>query len=163
MTPAGTLLFTRSDVAALLDLSECIEAVEDAFRMLGEGRIEPAGILGFPVADGGFHVKAAVLPRGSRRYFAAKINGNFANNAQRFALPTIQGTVMLADATNGTPLAVMDSGSITTLRTGAATAVAAKFLARHDATTERYPMQVTGQAHQIVAFHRAGSSHARAC
>jgi alanine dehydrogenase len=42
---------------------------------------------------------------------------------------------MLADASNGTPLAVMDSASITTLRTGAATAVAAKFLARDDART----------------------------
>ena len=42
---------------------------------------------------------------------------------------------MLADAANGTPLAVMDSGSVTALRTGAATAVAAKFLARPDART----------------------------
>ena len=42
---------------------------------------------------------------------------------------------MLADAGNGEPLAVMDSGSVTALRTGAATAVAAKFLARRDART----------------------------
>lgn len=42
---------------------------------------------------------------------------------------------MLADAANGTPLAVMDSASVTALRTGAATAVAAKFLARPDAST----------------------------
>ena len=40
---------------------------------------------------------------------------------------------MLADAEHGEPLAVMDSGSVTALRTGAATAVAAKFLARPDA------------------------------
>src|SRR5262245_10335673 len=92
------------------------------------------GYWGVPTEDGGFHIKAAGL-RGVQSYFAAKINGNFANNAQRFALPTIQGTVMLADASNGTPLAVMDSASITTLRTGAATAVAAKFLARNDPTT----------------------------
>ena len=42
---------------------------------------------------------------------------------------------MLADAGNGTPLAVIESGSVTALRTGAATAVAAKFLARPDART----------------------------
>jgi len=42
---------------------------------------------------------------------------------------------VLADAGNGTPLAVMDSASVTTLRTGAATAVAAKFLARRDSRT----------------------------
>src|SRR5439155_21246619 len=50
-------------------------------------------------------------------------------------LPTIQGTIVLADAANGTPLAIMDSGSVTALRTGAATAVAATFLARPDART----------------------------
>jgi alanine dehydrogenase len=133
VTLAGTLLFTRSDVAALLDLSECIEAVEDAFRLLGEGKIEPAGILGFPEADGGFHVKAGVLPRGARRYFAAKINGNFPDNPRRHGLPAIQGAVLLCDAGNGYPLAIFDSIEITIRRTGAATAVAAKHLAREDA------------------------------
>ena len=132
-TPSGTLLFTRSDVAALLDPSECIEAVEDAFRMLGEGKIEPAGILGFPGPEGGFHIKAGALPRGGRRYFAAKINGNFPANPRRHGLPAIQGAVLLCDAGNGYPLAILDSIEITILRTGAATAVAAKYLARQDA------------------------------
>jgi ornithine cyclodeaminase/alanine dehydrogenase len=48
-------------------------------------------------------------------------------------MPNIQGLVVLCDATNGYPLAVMDSIEITILRTGAATAVAAKHLARPDA------------------------------
>jgi alanine dehydrogenase len=91
-------------------------------------------VIGLPTEDGGFHIKVAGL-RGDPSYFAAKTNGNFPNNTRRFALPTIQGTVVLADAGNGTPLAVMDSASITMLRTGAATAVAAKFLARSDART----------------------------
>ena len=50
-------------------------------------------------------------------------------------LPTIQGIVVLADASTGTPLAMMESGAVTALRTGAATAVAAKYLARSDAQT----------------------------
>jgi len=57
------------------------------------------------------------------------VNGNFPANGQRFGLPTIQGVVFLADGRNGEPLAVMDSIEITVLRTGAATAVAAKHLA----------------------------------
>jgi ornithine cyclodeaminase/alanine dehydrogenase-like protein (mu-crystallin family) len=89
-------------------------------------------VVGLPTEDGGFHIKIAGL-RGERSYFAAKTNGNFPNNARRFSLPTIQGTVVLADAINGTPLAVIESGSITMLRTAAATAVAAKYLARSDA------------------------------
>lgn len=134
MNPRGTLLFTRSEVAALLDLDECIEAVEEAFRLLGQGRIEPARSLAFLGESGGFHIKAATLPRGPRRYFAAKLNGNFPGN-RRLGLPTIQGGVLLCDADNGYPLAIFDSIEITIRRTGAATAVAAKYLARDDART----------------------------
>ena len=56
----------------------------------------------------------------------------FRTTRERFGLPTIRGTVVLADAETGEPLAMMDSASVTALRTGAATAVAAKYLARPD-------------------------------
>jgi alanine dehydrogenase len=126
------LLLTRSDVAALLGLEECIAAVEHAFRLHGEGRTEPPGVLGHHTCDGGFHIKAASLELG-RKYFVAKTNGNFSRNPERFGLPAIQGLVLLCDAERGSPLALMDSIEITILRTGAATAVAAKHLARSDA------------------------------
>jgi alanine dehydrogenase len=128
---AGTLLLARADIAELLTLDECIAAVEDAFRQHGEGRTSAPKVLGMPATDGGFHIKAAMLGK-SAPYFAAKLNGNFFHNRQRFAMPNIQGLIVLCDATNGFPLAVMDSIEITILRTGAATAVAAKHLARPD-------------------------------
>jgi alanine dehydrogenase len=120
-----TLLLTRSDVRALLTFDDCIAAVEEAFRLRGIGVVPPAGILGMAVTGGGFHIKAAVL--GNR--FAAKVNGNFYGNPQR-GLPAIQGAIVLCDAGNGRLLAIMDSIEITIQRTGAATAVAAKVLAR---------------------------------
>jgi alanine dehydrogenase len=126
---AGTLLLARSDVAALLTLDDCIAAIEDAFRQHGLGRTLAPKVLGMHVAEGGFHIKAAL---GTRGYFAAKLNGNFPGNRGRFAMPNIQGLIILCDSTNGYPLAVMDSIEITILRTGAATAVAAKRLARPD-------------------------------
>src|SRR6185503_13010979 len=119
-----TLLLTRSDVAALLDLDTCISAVEAAFRLHGAGEAH-TGVLGVHVPGGGFHIKAGTLHL-ARHYFAAKTNANFPNNPSR-GLPTIQGVLFLADADAGTPLALIDSMEITTLRTGAATAVAAKF------------------------------------
>jgi alanine dehydrogenase len=126
------LILSRRDVLDLLALSDCIGAVEGAFRLHAEGRTFGPGVLAVHAADGSFHIKVAGLV-GERRYFAAKTNANFPGNPRRFGLPTIQGTVVLADATTGAPLAMMDSGSVTALRTGAATAVAAKFLARRDA------------------------------
>jgi alanine dehydrogenase len=65
-----------------------------------------------------------------RTYFAAKANANFFGNSGRFGLPNIQGVILLFDGETGYPLAIMDSIEITIRRTGAATAVAAKYLAR---------------------------------
>ena len=131
---SALLVLSRRDVLDLLTLPDCIAAVEQAFRLHAEGRTLGPGVLGVPAADGGFHIKAAGVV-GERRYFAAKTNANFPKNPERFGLPTIQGTIVLADASNGVPLAIIESGSVTALRTGAATAVAAKCLARCDART----------------------------
>ena len=122
-------ILSRRQVLELLGLRECIAAVESAFRLHVEGRTLGPGVLGVPAPRGGFHIKAAGLV-GPRSYFAAKTNANFPENPSRFGVPTIRGTVVLADAETGEPLAMMDSASVTALRTGAATAVAAKHLAR---------------------------------
>jgi alanine dehydrogenase len=127
-----TLVLTRGDVEALLGWDECIEAVEAAFRLHAEGRSLGPGVLGVRAPGGGFHIKAAGLPRG-RLYFAAKTNANFPENPRRHGLPAIQGVIVLCDAENGVPLAVMDSIEVTLRRTAAATAVAARLLARPDA------------------------------
>ncbi|HZI94425.1 MAG TPA: ornithine cyclodeaminase family protein [Patescibacteria group bacterium] len=129
--PRSTLLLARSDVRALLDLDECIAAVEEAFRLHAQGRTLPPGVLGVPSVDGGFHIKAAGLRLEPGR-FAVKCNGNFFHNTARHDMPNIQGLILLCDADNGYPLAVIDSIEITILRTGAATAVAAKYLSRPD-------------------------------
>ena len=131
MKSQGTLLLSRSEVAGLLSIEECIAAVERVFQLYGEGKTQPPGILGVHAHDGGFHIKAGLLDL-DRSFFAAKINANFPHNANRFGLPLIQGVIVLADGQNGYPLAIMDSMEITIQRTGAATAVAAKYLARPD-------------------------------
>jgi len=127
----SVLVLRRAEVAALLTLSECIAAVEDAFRRQAGGHAPPAAVLSVPAEGGGFHVKAAGL-RAGRAWFAAKVNGNFPGNPERFGLPTIQGVIVFCDAERGSPLAVLDSAEITVLRTAAATAVAARHLARSD-------------------------------
>ena len=127
----GTLLLTRSDVAALLTIDHYIASMEQAFRLYGEGKTNPPGILGVHALNGGFHIKAGVLDL-EQSFFAAKINANFPQNVSRFGLPLIQGVIVLCDAENGVPLALMDSIEITIQRTGAATAVAAKYLARKE-------------------------------
>jgi ornithine cyclodeaminase/alanine dehydrogenase-like protein (mu-crystallin family) len=130
---ADTLILCRSDITALVPLDDCIAAMEDAWRGQKEGTTAPSGVLGVHVPSGGFHVKTARLDRG-RRYFAAKLNANFPENRARHGLPTIQGVVSLFDGDDGRLLALLDSMEITRLRTGATTAVAAKYLSRPDAS-----------------------------
>jgi alanine dehydrogenase len=127
-----TLVFTRQQVARLLGMLECIEAVEQVFRAHAAGETIPPAVLAVHLPDGGFHIKTAGLT-GDRHLFAAKINANFPGNPDRHALPTIQGIILLFDTDTGQPLAVLDSIEITSRRTAAGTAVAAKYLARPDA------------------------------
>ncbi len=124
-----TLLLTASDVRRLLPIAEAIAAVEKGFRLHAAGESLAPAVLGVPASEGSFHVKAAGLSDPSAVYFAAKCNGNFPANPAERGLPTIQGVVVLCDATDGRLLAVMDSMEITALRTAAATAVAAGHLA----------------------------------
>jgi alanine dehydrogenase len=150
----GTLLLRRRDVASLLSIGECMTAVEQAFKLYGQGKATPPGMMGIHAKEGGFHIKAGVMDL-SREYFAAKINANFPHNMHRFGLPMIQGLVVLFDADNGYPLAVLDSSEITIKRTGAATAIAAKYLARPDATV----VTICGCGNQGAISLRALAGH----
>jgi ornithine cyclodeaminase/alanine dehydrogenase-like protein (mu-crystallin family) len=129
----GTLLLRRSDIEGLLSLRECIGAVENIFRLQGEGKIPTPGVLGVKALGGGLHVKAGLLPA-DRNYLVGKLNANFPGNYAHFGLPTIQGVVVMFDAKNGLPLAILDSIDVTIKRTAAASAVAAKYLARKNSS-----------------------------
>jgi len=125
----GTMLLRRTDVEDLLSLKDCISAVEEILRLQGEGEVPGSAILGVTAERGGLHVKAVLLP-GEKSYFVAKLNTNFPDNDPEFELPTIQGLILLCDTKNGAPLALLDSIDVTIKRTAAASAVAAKYLAR---------------------------------
>jgi len=128
-TTADLLLLSRSDVARLMDYAGYVDAVEAAFRAAIDGRAvaPPAAAIHLP--DGSFHAKGAAL-LGDAAAVAIKLNGNYPNNRAANGLPTVQGIIYLADAANGRPLAVMDSIEVTINRTGAATTLAARHLAR---------------------------------
>ncbi|MGZ9076241.1 MAG: ornithine cyclodeaminase family protein [Burkholderiaceae bacterium] len=152
MKNLDTLVLTRSDVEALLSPDASRAAVEEAFRVHGSGETPPPAVLGLATRGGGFHIKSGLL-RHHRHFFAAKVNGNFDGNAAR-GLARIQGVVVLSDGDTGVPLALLDSASITTLRTAAATAVAAQYFARPDAAIVTVcGCGVQGRA-QLVALMR---------
>lgn len=147
------LLLNRSDIAAVLTLDDCIAAVEAAFAAHGRGETFAPGLLHGDGIDGEFHIKAGGLRTPVPRY-ACKVNGGFFQNRTRHDLPAIQGLILLYDAATGVPLAVAESGLITRMRTGAATAVAVKHLARPDAAIVTLCGAGTQGAMQLQALAR---------
>lgn len=129
MNSTSSLLIARNEVASLLKIDACMNAVEAAFKMHAEGKATTPKVLGIHVSNGGFHIKAGVMNL-DQEYFVTKTNANFPDNQKNNGLPTIQGVVVVCDANNGKLLAVMDSMELTIVRTGAATGVAAKYLSR---------------------------------
>jgi len=129
-----SLILARTDIAALMRPADWLAAAETAFRAAGEGRAEAPPPLAIPGAQGVFHAKGAGL-RGARSYVALKLNANFPGNPQAHGLPTIQGAILLCDGGNGAVLAIMDSIEVTLRRTAAASALAARYLARADAAS----------------------------
>ncbi len=126
-----SLLLNKTDIRSLLALSECIEIVENAFRLHAEGNILKPDLLHVDSDEGEFHIKAGGIKL-DKIYFGLKSNSGFFQNKIKYGLPNIQGLILLFDGENGSPLAIFESGEITIQRTGAATAVAAKYLSRPD-------------------------------
>jgi ornithine cyclodeaminase/alanine dehydrogenase-like protein (mu-crystallin family) len=101
-----------------------MEALRDAYGALAHNRTDQGRSVGFMIDGGSIHVKSGLLP-GSHLAFASKVNVNLPDNPQRRGLPTIQGVVVVSDAKDGRPLAVMESITLTGIRTAATTALAA--------------------------------------
>jgi alanine dehydrogenase len=126
---SDTVILSRQDVANLLTINECMDAVEVAFRMFAEGKASPPKVLGIHTTNGGLHIKAGVMSL-NNHYIVAKMNSNFPDNPSKWNLPTIQGAIAVFNADNGVLLALMDSIEITIIRTGAATGIASKYLSK---------------------------------
>jgi ornithine cyclodeaminase/alanine dehydrogenase len=133
MSYSGTLLLSRRETAELMQFEDYLGAVEDAFRLHAEGKVIETGLLHADAREGEYHIKTGGLYL-ERPFFGVKANGGFFRNPERGTLPAIQGIIYLSDAATGYPLAIMDSVEITRQRTAAASALAAKHLARSDSS-----------------------------
>ena len=128
------LYLSQADVAAVgLSMAQIIEALEVAFREKGEGRVEmpPKPGIHPGAGDNFIHAMPAYIP--ALQSAGIKWVSGFPENQEK-GLPYITGLLILNDPETGLPLSVMDCVWITAMRTGAATAVAAKHLARPESS-----------------------------
>jgi ornithine cyclodeaminase/alanine dehydrogenase-like protein (mu-crystallin family) len=133
--PQNQLLYlSQADVETVgLTMAEIIEALELAFREKGEGRVEMPPKPGIHPGGGDnfIHAMPAYIP--ALRSAGVKWVSGFPDNYKR-GLPYITGLLILNDVETGLPLAVMDCIWITAMRTGAATAIGARYLARPESS-----------------------------
>jgi len=134
MNESKILYLARADVESVgLSMAEIISAVEDAFREKGAGNVEMPPKPGVHPGGGDnfIHAMPAYIP--ALRSAGVKWVSGYPENYKR-GLPYIAGLLIFNDVDTGLPLCVMDCGWITAMRTGAATAVAARYLARPESS-----------------------------
>ena len=131
MSTDKLLYLSQADVASAgPTMAEIVEALEQMFREKGKGRVEMPPKPGIHTRPDAFiHAMPAYIP--ALESAGIKWVSGYPENYKR-GLPYITGLLILNDPETGVPLAVMDCVWITAKRTGAATAVAAKYLARPD-------------------------------
>ena len=135
MSSLGEVLYlSRFEVDMLgIPMTEVIRIIEEAFREKAEGRVEVPPKPGIHPQENAFiHAMPAYIPK--MRSAGVKWVSGFPENPKR-GLPYISGLLILNDPRTGVPICVMDCTWITAKRTGAATAIAAKHMARKDSRT----------------------------
>ena len=121
------LVLTRSDVESLLDLDELVGALAGAHEELSSGAVSMPARIAAMAADGLLGAMPAYSPSAG---LGCKLVTLFPHNTDR---PTHQAAIVLFDPDSGTPVALMDGTHITSTRTAAAAALAARLLARSNA------------------------------
>jgi alanine dehydrogenase len=130
-TMPGTLILGGDKVKELLTMGEAVQAVELAFKLRAEGKtiMPPKIYLNLPEYHGDFRAMPAYINGSAGLKWVSVYPDNRKNN-----LPSVIAIIILSDPNTSRPLAIMDGTYITSMRTGAAGAVAVKYLARRDST-----------------------------
>jgi alanine dehydrogenase len=132
-----TLLLDPDDVSASTEMGEVIDAVESAFAAYADGDTQmPAkSYIDLAQYNGDFRSMPAYIDAGDWEAAGIKWVNSHADNPQKHDLPTVMGTMIYSDPETAVPLALLDGTGLTRLRTGAAAAVATRYLAAEDATS----------------------------
>lgn len=126
------LVLSRPDVERALTLEVVIAAVEQGFRddPAGANRTYPVVREQVPEHEGIFGIKSGYSL--TQEVLGLKAGGFWLGNSKQFGLPNHQSVMLLFNPRTGAPTALVDANYITAIRTGAASAVAAKYLSRPD-------------------------------
>ena len=129
---AEILVLGKKEIESLFTLDMALQAVEEAYKEKADGSasVWPMVFHEFDPGHADLDIKSGDL--GGAGIFGTKVVSWFGANPQK-KKPALYGTSMIFDLSTGEPKALLNAGPITDLRTGAAGAIGAKYLARSDA------------------------------
>ena len=125
-----TLILNKTDVASVLSMKDCMDAMETAFSELANGTAVLPLRTAISPPDGLSLYMPAYLK--NMQALACKVVTVYKNNPLKYNLPTTIGKVLLQDPLTGDVICIMNGGYLTAVRTGAASGVATKYLARKE-------------------------------
>jgi len=127
-------ILSKLDVSQLLSMSDALKYVEEAYKQLSLGNaIVPQRIAITDPAPGLTLVMPGIIG-GEMNALATKIVSVYKDNPEKYHLPTVLAKIMVQDMNTGDIVSIMDGSLITAMRTGAATGVSVKYLARKNST-----------------------------
>ncbi|MCX8204431.1 MAG: alanine dehydrogenase [Candidatus Nezhaarchaeota archaeon] len=129
MTPQ-TLLLTYREVLPLIEMREAIEKVEEAFKLKALGKVRMPPKLYVDLPEHGGDVRSMPVYVEDWGLVCVKVVNSHPRNPSERGIRAVMAIIELLDPSTGRPLAIMDGTLLTDLRTGAAGAVAAKYLAK---------------------------------
>ncbi len=125
------LILNLNNIVFVLTMKDCIDVVEKAFAELSNGSAYLPMRIGISPPEGVALYMPAYLKEMDA--MACKVVSVYNDNPSKFKIPRTIGKIILQDPHSGNILAIMDGGYIAAVRTGAASAVASRLLARKDA------------------------------
>ncbi len=128
-----TLILTQAEVRRVLPMDECISLMGEVMKAISQGKGSNPLRGGMSLPDGGGSLLTMPGYMEEPKALGLKVIGVFPGN-EGTVYESIQGLVMAFDPDHGIPLAIMDAGEITAIRTAAASGAATKSLAREDAS-----------------------------
>ena len=130
----ATRVMNRNDIMQVIEMAPTVQAVENVYTMKsrGEAVAWPTVFHIFEEGQRDMDIRSGYLP--GEHIFGHKTIGFFAGNAEK-GMPTLMATINVFDEFTGAPVGILEGAYITGVRTGAAGAIGAKYLARKDSET----------------------------
>lgn len=144
-------VLSKEDIQKIIDMKRVIEGVEKVYSLKSQDDtvVLPTVFYDFEIGKSDMDIKAGLLK--SAKLFGHKTVTWFKDNSEK-GIPELLGVIVIYDATTGVPLGVLDGSFITGIRTGAAGAIGAKYLAKKDSKILTILGSGTQAANQIAGI-----------